>query len=1645
MANNAYTQDVILDADGKPVFDAFKVIQKTLGDIQKTIAGIGKTSVQDAKKWQTELQTNLKLLKQAQSDLRALQSDRKARTDAFSAIEKQERDRVRARQRANADMTRMDNDRERQRLLEAKIFYAQEERDRKAANKRILDEELRGLRIIAEENRKQAAADKVADRQRIQSARELRAARVEAAKANITARARGVSNIDEARQLKADSDARLVQLRREREAASHTNTEAARGLAQRIELEKTLGRQLEANIRTMQRSADTLASRMGAAQARGARALAPLDVQETASRLGATQALAYFRNEQRTAQEAYRTALATTNVSREQLILSERNLAVANARVVAAKRLVAEEIAVANATARSTAAQERAASAEARRGNQKTPLQNILSPGYAAAAFARTSIYGAAAMAAYGTFNAIQQSIVDVVKLDDELARLQAIAAASDNQMQQLKASIIEIGTGSRYSVVELAKISQSLAQAGVEASGMADALKAVTQLATSSGSTPDEAVNLVTAALGAFQLQASEASRIADVMTEALNRTRLTVAQVGLAIQYVGATAFEQNIDLDTLLATSAAVAQAGVRSGSTIGTGMRQFLVDLQTPTEKLTEQFERLGLSQEDVNVKTRGLIPVLETLRDKGFGSAQAYASLETRAAAFYLVAKNNVDIINTLQTAFAHQGASIEATDKAMDSLSAQGSRFGNNMLKIIDGIIGPIAEGFKDILKVVNDLLEGMDVLGGAMNAFASLPGVGLLIQVSSIFKSFGGSSSDVKKVAVALEDATAKVDKHQQAVGSATKEIARLQAQQGDLRKENGRVEAETVTLTSRFEGLAKFLGQLENKYDDLVNAMKRYSMEENKFLAEALESEVAARGAAGVNYQTDFDRQLVRARADSELMRAVTPQVREALRANRNQDTRSYAGLLNDEAKRLEATMPKVAETLYNLSKLFSELNSNANLKKIAEERAGYARAASTELGGSALARVSERESSVEALVRMDRDARKAVGASLKTSINADIRELEQRLANVKKPENRKFVEGVITSLKDLLTAIDNAVKPTKAEQKEAEKAQKELEKRAKVTRKDVLDVISPMLPAGASLGSGYRTPAEQDALHRQGVTKATSKTSSHVTGIGQDIRLGNMSNEAAERLATAIRARLQQQGIEAQVIFERGKGVDGRGTGRHIHIGVRGGTRFGRERTAQAEDRFDSSLYEAQTSLNKTALTQSLRGLSQAQTQKQFEEAKTAAKNAVMALNTSIMDAAKEELARAGLVEGDARYDARISQVKQEIAQNLEDYREKVTDSVIKMAKGISDRAAQAYEAATRGAQTQLDVAQASASGLDLASNRGKVPEYTKALTENRVAQANENLLRVQAAALPAQIAELERKQSILMAASSDPDTNLDTLATQLNEVATEMEKLRATKQALDAQLAAGQQAPVTLADGLRQAADAFRLANNASNTFSQDVALHLGDAIDQVNSGFSTMFQSMISGTSSALGAFRNFAMGIIDWIGQIAAQLLAKQVVLGLLNLVGLGSSAAGAGWGGGGGLMPAGTYMTFKGGTVGDDGFLYRRTGGEVTNGDTSRDSVKTKLAKGEWVIQKKAVDSVGNDFMANLNRHGSKAIDNLKAVPAIDVKSRVETNVYVVPPEEQVSLGPNDVRVIMRSDMLSGEGRQLIKQIARD
>lgn len=313
-------------------------------------------------------------------------------------------------------------------------------------------------------------------------------------------------------------------------------------------------------------------------------------------------------------------------------------------------------------------------------------------------------LWGAFAGAIAGSYSFLRD-------YEQALKQTQAISQATNTQVERLSENILKVAENSRFSAIEITEAATTLAQAGFSMSDIEKTLESVTLLATATGSTLKETVDIATASLGAFQLSAENMPSIVNQITQAMNLSKLDIQKFQLAVQYAGNAASDAGLNFEELLASVSTVANAGVRSGSTLGTGFRQLLSDLISPSAKFEKILGRLGLTTADVDVRTNGLVGTLKQLKDAGFSTADAYESFEVRSVAFYTALANNLSTYDDLLANLDSNTAAMDANEIQMGSLSAQTDRMFNQFKALAEVLGSPIRDGLTIFFNLVGDTL----------------------------------------------------------------------------------------------------------------------------------------------------------------------------------------------------------------------------------------------------------------------------------------------------------------------------------------------------------------------------------------------------------------------------------------------------------------------------------------------------------------------------------------------------------------------------------------------------------------------------------------------------------------------------------------------------------------------------------------------------------------------------------------------------------------------------------------------------------------------------------------------------------------------------------------------------------------------
>ena len=315
-----------------------------------------------------------------------------------------------------------------------------------------------------------------------------------------------------------------------------------------------------------------------------------------------------------------------------------------------------------------------------------------------------------------------------VVELDREFRQFQAITATTNSEMETLSGRLIDVSEKTKFTALEVAKAATVMGQAGLSAREVGDSIEAVTLLATAAGTDLQQAVDITTSVLSIFNLQTRETANVANVLTAALNGSKLTLDKLTLGMQYSGNVAAQLGMTYQELVGVLGALANSGIRSGSTLGTGLRQLLIDIQNPTKALRDMLKQAGLSEEDINIETQGFLTVLNNLKEAGFGAAQAFDVFQVRAAAAFVALSNNIDLAHKLQQEFLLTTAAVEANTTQMQALANTYDKFTS--------VVGTVAyEAFKPFVEWLQRAIDySADLLSVLREYPALLETIGILL-----------------------------------------------------------------------------------------------------------------------------------------------------------------------------------------------------------------------------------------------------------------------------------------------------------------------------------------------------------------------------------------------------------------------------------------------------------------------------------------------------------------------------------------------------------------------------------------------------------------------------------------------------------------------------------------------------------------------------------------------------------------------------------------------------------------------------------------------------------------------------------------------------------------------------------------------
>jgi TP901 family phage tail tape measure protein len=290
-----------------------------------------------------------------------------------------------------------------------------------------------------------------------------------------------------------------------------------------------------------------------------------------------------------------------------------------------------------------------------------------------------------------------------------------------------------ELGRTTKYTAQESAAAMEFLAQAGYKTNQILDATPGLLDLATVGKLELAEAADIASNVLGGFGMQASETSKVVDLLSKASVSGNVDVTMLGEAFAKAGPPFKNAGQSIESLAASLDILGNAGVQ-GSEAGTHLRAMM--LRMASGQADGALNELGVSVKDANGQMKPMADLLaeidKAMRDQNItGQAQLAMQKDLfgmRAATTGMILQEKAatgELQKQIELLADSEGHASKTAKKMNDNLAGAFKRLQSAWEGLQHSMGG-------DLTGILTKLTDGLaKVVGGVAWLFEKIPGLG--------------------------------------------------------------------------------------------------------------------------------------------------------------------------------------------------------------------------------------------------------------------------------------------------------------------------------------------------------------------------------------------------------------------------------------------------------------------------------------------------------------------------------------------------------------------------------------------------------------------------------------------------------------------------------------------------------------------------------------------------------------------------------------------------------------------------------------------------------------------------------------------------------------------------------------------------
>ena len=314
---------------------------------------------------------------------------------------------------------------------------------------------------------------------------------------------------------------------------------------------------------------------------------------------------------------------------------------------------------------------------------------------------------------AAGAFQKISRAVSQAFRqFEFAMSKVKAISGATSDEFLKLDKSAQDLGRSTFFTATEVANLQLNFSKLGFTSAEVLNAQEGALMAATATGEDLARTATVIGSTIRGFGLDASEAGRVADVMSASFTGSALTLEKFQTAMTKVAPVAKILGMSLEETTATLGVLTDSGIEA-SIAGTSLRNIFLKLGDPSSDLAKS---IGFT---VN-SGQEMVAQFKRMAAEGVNVEKMLKIVDVRQVAAISTMIENVDVLERQIVAYeGAEGAAKRMADIVGDNLEGSTRRLKSAMdglaiilVEKIAPALSSVINGFTSLFTAVSDVSD---------------------------------------------------------------------------------------------------------------------------------------------------------------------------------------------------------------------------------------------------------------------------------------------------------------------------------------------------------------------------------------------------------------------------------------------------------------------------------------------------------------------------------------------------------------------------------------------------------------------------------------------------------------------------------------------------------------------------------------------------------------------------------------------------------------------------------------------------------------------------------------------------------------------------------------------------------------------